>query len=78
MTTDRQGTASKPTGRIPLESEEELRSTTTHRAIVWGCSGLLAALALHGLADIHTPAEGITTALGVIAAYLLAGASKTK
>lgn len=73
VTTDRQSTASKSTGRIVLESEEELRSTPTHRAIVYGCSGLLAALALHGLADIHTPADGVATALGVVAAYLLAG-----
>lgn len=75
VTTDRQSTASKPTGRIILESEEELRSNNTHRAIVWGCSGLLGALALHGLTDIHTPADGVATALGVVAAYLLAGRS---
>lgn len=67
--------ASKPktTGRIILESEEELKSTPAHQAIVWGCTGLLALLAAHGIADIDSSAEAMATLASVVAAYYLAG-----
>ena len=64
--------AAARTGRVVLESEDELRSTWEHRAWVLGGSGLMAATLAQGLAQVDGPADAAIAGLAALAAYFLA------
>lgn len=60
------------TGRVTLESPEELASTSEHRVLVGSAMLLLAGIGAQGLAGIHNSLEGACVCAAVAAAYVLA------
>lgn len=64
--------APRPTGRVVLESEEELKSTWEHRAWVYGGTALMAATLAQGLSHINGPGEAAAAGAAALAAYFLA------
>ena len=65
-------TAPRPSGRVVLESQDELRSTWEHRAWVLGGSALMAATLAQGLAHVSGPGDAAAAGAAALAAYFLA------
>lgn len=65
-------TSAARTGRVVLESEDELRSTWEHRAWVGGATALMAATLATGVAQIDGPGAAAGAAAAALAAYLMA------
>ena len=64
--------APSKTGRVVLESEEELRSTWEHRAWVGGATALMAATLAQGLAQVDDLPSAAAAGAAALAAYYLA------
>ena len=62
----------RPTGRVVLESEDELKSTLEHRAWVYGGTALMAATLAQGLAHVSGPGDAVAAGAAALAAYFLA------
>lgn len=60
------------TGRIVLESQEELRSTWEHRAWVGGGTLLMAATLAEGLSQVSGVGDAAAAGAAVLAAYFMA------
>lgn len=58
-------------GRIVLESPDELKSTMEHRLWVAGTSGLLSLTFINGLAHITDTSDSISAAVALFAAYVM-------
>ena len=66
------GASASTSGRIVLESPEELRSTWQHRAWVASGTSLMAATLGVGLAHIQGPGDAVAAGAALLSAYLLA------
>nr|QFB70713.1 chloroplast putative fatty acid desaturase 4 [Chlorella ohadii] len=64
--------APRPTGRVVLESDDELKSTLEHRAWVYGGTALMAATLAQGLAHVSGPGDAAAAGAAALAAYFLA------
>lgn len=63
-------------GRVVLESADELKSTWEHRVWVGGTSLLLGGVLASGLAQVHDGGSAAVAVASALAAYVSAGASR--
>lgn len=66
----RRASAASTSGRVVLETEDELRSTWEHRAWVGGTTLMLAATLATGLAQVHDLGSAVVAGATLFGAYV--------